>query len=273
MHLCLSELHGLRSDLRMSGPCRSRDEGRSCRTTTSWRCQKRRATSLAGPPVQRAVQVCELLQFFTYFNKPHSQRLWGTWPLLQHVVLTTGEDDIESIVGPFENFISSGTEVFLTSTAPDYRQGLWVMLQHMLDGAFEETAIKDIAKLMDVVLLNCGGRVDDWVAPYLRLALARLGTARSTNFATLLMNVLPSALVYSAPLALQALEAAGVTQRVRALTLTGQRASGDVPPPARVARVDALLMSQSGAACRHSSCGTRCCKSGTSSSGGRTTRS
>jgi importin-7 len=170
------------------------------RTTSSGRC---------------GFQVCELLNFFTHFNKPISPRLWGMWPILQHIAITPGQDDYESMVGPFDNFVCHGTDVFISSESPNYRTGLWLMLEHCLKSDLDDFDVKPIAKLMDVVLLNCKGRVDEWVWPYLELALSRLVRVKGPSFATLLMNVVPAALVYDAQLTLSALEAHGKTQQVQ----------------------------------------------------------
>lgn len=161
-------------------------------------------------------QICEILSYFTYFTTPISARVWGMWPVLQHVLLHWGEDFVEHIIVPLENYISRDPTTFLTSESPNYRQGVWDMLEHCLTGDHDDMDVKFIAKLMDVVLLNCTGRVDEWVWPYLELATAKLATVKNPSFATLLMNVLPAALVYNTQLALQALEAHGKTQQVRA---------------------------------------------------------
>jgi importin-7 len=163
------------------------------------------------------VQICDILSFFTYFSTPISPRVWAMWPVLEHVLMEWGEDFVESLILPLENFISRDTATFISSQTPDYRRSLWMMLEHCLRGNFEEMDVKWIAKLMDVVLLNCTGHVDEWVWPYLEIATERLASAKNHGCATLLMNVLPAALIYNSTLALQALETHGKTREVRGL--------------------------------------------------------
>jgi hypothetical protein len=53
------------------------------------------------------------------------------------------------------------------------------MAKHSLLGDFTEQDTVSAAKLLEVVLQNCRGRVDQWVAPYLQLCTTRLATATS----------------------------------------------------------------------------------------------
>lgn len=77
-----------------------------------------------------------------------------------------------------------------------------------------EKELKPITKLLDIVLLNCRGRVDEWVWPYIEICMNRITTAKDPGFGTLLMNVVAAALLYNAELTLQALEANGRTTQV-----------------------------------------------------------
>jgi importin-7 len=139
------------------------------------------------------------------------------------MVMDWGEDYLETAVGPLENFITFGSDTFVSSEAPNYRQSLWAMLQHHFNDAdAEQTEVKFLAKLMDVALLNCRGRMDEWLWPYLQLSLQRLQAATNAGFATLLMNVLPSALLYNAQATLAVLEAHDKTRPVRSQAHTCQ---------------------------------------------------
>ena len=42
------------------------------------------------------------------------------------------------------------------------------------DPNFEDGDIEPAPKLIEAVLQNCKGRVDEWVEPYLRIAIDRL---------------------------------------------------------------------------------------------------
>jgi hypothetical protein len=77
-----------------------------------------------------------------------------------------------------------------------------------------EKEFKPITKLLDIVLLNCPGRVDEWVWPYIEICMSRITTSKDRGFSTLLMNVVAAALVYNSELTLKALEMNGKTTEV-----------------------------------------------------------
>lgn len=66
-------------------------------------------------------------------------------------------------------------------------------------------------KLFESVLQNCRGHVDNWVEPYVKLALTRYKTATNNYLKTLLISVVANALYYNPVLCLQALERLGAT--------------------------------------------------------------
>lgn len=169
-----------------------------------------------------SMQVCEILGYFTYFANPLSQRLWAFWPVLEHSLCNTawGIEYTENIIVPLDNFICRGTDLFCTSTAPNYRDSVFRMVKHCFDMnnvefCDNERELKPITKLLDIVLLNCGGRMDEWVWPYIEVCMNRITAAKDHGFGTLLMNVVAAALVYNAEITLKALEANGRTMQVR----------------------------------------------------------
>lgn len=128
------------------------------------------------PPPCR-LQVLEMLSYLTYYGPSISERLWGLWPQIEAAVNEWAVDYWENILVPLDNFISRDTERFLTCTAPDYKASLFGMVRGALQGDYGERDVVPAAKLLEVVLQNCRGRVDAWVGPYLQLALGRLNTA------------------------------------------------------------------------------------------------
>lgn len=162
------------------------------------------------------MQVCEILGFFTYFSTPISARLWAFWPVLENAIINTnwGTDYCEQIVVPLDNFISRGKAVFLTSNTPDYKDSVFRMVQSCFSRDLHEDEVRMITKLLDVTLLNCRGHMDEWLWPVCELCINKVHTVMNTGFATLLMNVIASALFYNVDLTLQGLEAHGRTAEV-----------------------------------------------------------
>lgn len=136
--------------------------------------------------------------------------------MLENSITNTswGADYTENVVVPLDNFISRATDVFCTSTAPNYRESVFRIVKHCFHHDSMEEEISRITKVLDIVLLNCRGRVDEWVWPYIELCMEKIKTVMNAGFATLLMNVVAAALVYNVNLTLQALEAHGRTTEV-----------------------------------------------------------
>ncbi|KAG2439798.1 hypothetical protein HYH02_010433 [Chlamydomonas schloesseri] len=157
-------------------------------------------------------EVLEMLSYLTYYGPSISERLWGLWPQIEAAVNEWAVDYWENILVPLDNFISRDTERFLTCAQPDYRASLFGMVRGALTGeGYGERDVVPAAKLLEVVLQNCRGRVDEWVGPYLQLALGKLNTATNRTLKDTLVLVVANALYYNAPLALSALAALGVT--------------------------------------------------------------
>ena len=57
------------------------------------------------------------------------------------------------------------------------------------DPNFEDGDIEPAPKLIEAVLQNCKGRVDEWVEPYLRIAIDRLRRTEKNYLKDLLIEV------------------------------------------------------------------------------------
>ena len=161
-----------------------------------------------------------MLTFFTYFVQPISARTWAFWPRLHSIMKEWGIDYVENIIVPLDNMICKGTETFCTSTQPNYRESVFDMVQYCFKGDFNEMEVAPVTKLLEIVLLNCKGRVDEWVWPFMELAMGKLESVKEPGFTTLLMNIIPAALYYNSQLTLQLLEQHGRTEAVRSRTIS-----------------------------------------------------
>ncbi len=65
-------------------------------------------------------------------------------------------------------------------------------------------------QLISIILQNCTGRVDPYLAPYLQLTLTRLQTAQDVFFKDQLVCVVANALYYNAPATMGELQRMGV---------------------------------------------------------------
>ncbi|CAI5517143.1 unnamed protein product, partial [Closterium sp. Naga37s-1] len=166
-------------------------------------------------------EVLEIATYMTYYSPSISPALWSIWPLILSSLNEFAIDFFEYALDPLDNFISRGTEHFLTCPDPNYPDSLWKLLSKLLsDDDISDRDVVPAPKLMEVVLLNCRGRVDAWLPLYLQLALTRLNKASLRHLKDLLMQVVSNSLYYNAQLTLQALEGMGATAGVFQTWLT-----------------------------------------------------
>ncbi|GFR51383.1 hypothetical protein Agub_g13813, partial [Astrephomene gubernaculifera] len=155
-------------------------------------------------------EVLEMLSYLTYYGTGISERLWALWPQIEAAVNEWAVDYWENILVPLDNYISKDTERFLSCAAPDYRTSLFGMVRGALTGeGYGERDVVPAAKLLEVVLQNCRGRVDAWVGPYLQLAVGKLQSATNRTLKDTLVLVVANALYYNATLALGVLAQMG----------------------------------------------------------------
>lgn len=160
-------------------------------------------------------EVLEIASYITFYGPGISPQMWSIWPLIMTAVDEFAIDYFDGILGPLDNLISRSTEHFLTCPDPNYPQSLFNMLSKVLndEGQSDEDVVA-APKLMEVVLQNCRGRVDQWVEPYLMLALQRLRRAKNNHLKDLLIQVVANALYYNPLLTLSVLQKMGVVGEV-----------------------------------------------------------
>lgn len=61
--------------------------------------------------------------------------------------------------------------------------------QLLADEKLEDSDIESAPKLIEAVLQNCRGRVDQWLEPYLRISVERLRKTKKNYLKDLLVNV------------------------------------------------------------------------------------
>lgn len=163
--------------------------------------------SLFGVVLPSGAQILEIVSYFTYYGEHISEQMWQLWPAMVHALKDWAVDYFENFLVPMDNFISRGTERFLTSTEPNYVEDTFRLCHHILsDENLPDMDCKCAVQLMECVLVNCRGRVDQWVEPFLRAAGVRLVKADTELFLRdLLVGTYANALYYNPQLALAAL--------------------------------------------------------------------
>ena len=106
-------------------------------------------------------EVLEIQSYMTYYSPAVSPAMWELWPVL--IASLEGEYGVqyfENILVPMDNYISRGTETFLAH--PNCKNDvLRVASGVLLNNQIPEPEVLPAPKLLECVLQNCKGRVDD----------------------------------------------------------------------------------------------------------------
>jgi len=165
-------------------------------------------------------ETLDLMTYLSYYSPEVSPRMWGLWPALLNVLNKFGVMYFENVLAVADNLISRSTAQFLAN--PTYKQSVvevcrWALTQGGGEGEYTEyDSLKNAPKMLEVVLMNCRGQVDDQLPAYLAMVTEKLfgGEAMPDYFEDALALVVFQAFIYNAPLTLQVLGQAGALERV-----------------------------------------------------------
>ncbi|KAL0772447.1 hypothetical protein Bca101_037598 [Brassica carinata] len=155
-------------------------------------------------------EVLEIVSYITTFSPTISLDMWSLWPLIMEALVDWAIDFFPNILVPLHNYISRGTEHYLTCKQPDYQQSLWSVISSLMANKnIDDSDLEPAPKLLGIVLQTCKGHVDQCMEPYLRITLDRLRGAEKSSFKCLLIEVVANAFYYNAPLTLGILQRLG----------------------------------------------------------------
>ena len=145
-------------------------------------------------------ELLEIVGYITYYSPQISQEMWQVWPKML-AVLDNGWalQYFEHVLIPMDNFISRNTDIFVSSAQA--KEDTYKLCKKVLTP--EEVMEEDMMtapKLMECVLTNCKGRVDDLLPLYLQLSVQSLieFQPESRFLQDLLMGVVINGLIYDA---------------------------------------------------------------------------
>lgn len=165
-------------------------------------------------------EILEIVSYMTYFSPTISLEMWSLWPLIVSAAEEWAIDFFENILTPLDNYVSRSTEHFLTCKSPDYQTSLFKMISSLLsEQNLEDSDVEPCPKLIEVVLQNCKGRIDEWIEPYVRITIDRLRRTQKSYLKDLLVAVVANALYYNAVLTLNVLQKLGATAEIFQLWL------------------------------------------------------
>eukprot|EP00026_Physarum_polycephalum_P001519 Phypoly_transcript_01521.p1 GENE.Phypoly_transcript_01521~~Phypoly_transcript_01521.p1 ORF type:complete len:1104 (+),score=247.66 Phypoly_transcript_01521:276-3314(+) len=156
-------------------------------------------------------ELLRTLTFCTFYGDVAP--MWPLFPLICNAHELWASDYIADMIPPIDNYISRGTETFLSGPYPDMVMAMYKKAVGNNDTNEEEAG--QATELVESMLHNCKGRVDRFLPEMISLAVQRLNTEiESDEFKVLLIEVVANALYYNPVLALQILESQGTTQAV-----------------------------------------------------------
>ncbi|GFH24941.1 importin N-terminal domain-containing protein, partial [Haematococcus lacustris] len=153
--------------------------------------------------------VLEMLAYLTFFGPGITPKLWSTWPLMHAMLMDWAIDSWDSFLIPLDNMITRDTHTFLHSKDPNYLESVFQLASHSLSGDYSDKEVVPAAKLLQLVLQTCRGSIDNWVGPYIGLALQRLPRTEHNSLKDSLVQVVAAALYYNPLLTLRVLVESG----------------------------------------------------------------
>ncbi|CAM9500194.1 unnamed protein product [Chrysoparadoxa australica] len=121
----------------------------------------------------------EVVSYLTYYSPSISPALWSLFPLMYSAFEEYAFDYISNMSVPIaDNYISRGTDYFLTGHGPDGRSYLELVLtiskKVLEDDRQNEKEARIAIQLLMSVVQNCTGRVDHAISPILGMLIHRL---------------------------------------------------------------------------------------------------
>jgi len=164
----------------------------------------------------------DVLSYLTYYGEGISPNLWSIFPAIIQAFHGWAYDFISNMAIALDNYISRGTEVFL-SGSHDGVSFITMIIELVAKvlAAEERSAEKEMRKasyLFMSIFHNCQGRVDQFVPTMLDILVLRVARPEQQDQSyVILLEVIASAFFYNATLTLQFCEAKGVTESLFSL--------------------------------------------------------
>lgn len=134
-----------------------------------------------------------------------SPEMWEALPLIKGVFDDDGFDYFAEMMPVLHNFVTVDTASLLTN--PQNVEIIFDMCNRTLKGDAGEDAESHAAKLLEVIILQCRGKIDECIPPFVHAALSRLTKeVKTSELRTMCLQVVVAAIWYNAPLLFQTLE-------------------------------------------------------------------
>ncbi|KAK5575761.1 hypothetical protein RB653_006895 [Dictyostelium firmibasis] len=169
-------------------------------------------------------EALRILTFITYYPKSISPSLWSLFPQIMGLFDECACDFASSYVNPLDNYISYGTEHFIST--PQYIEMVFNMYKKMVgDISQQPVDAGDTCKIMESLIQRAKGRIDNIIAPVMEIACARLlnndkNNQKSKEFVVYLLEIIANCIYYNPSIAIQYLESNNLIEPIFGLWFT-----------------------------------------------------
>ncbi|CAG8478067.1 8378_t:CDS:10, partial [Cetraspora pellucida] len=162
--------------------------------------------------------IFDIIDSCTYSTKQISPTMWGIFDLIYKTFkgndTISGIDYIEEMLPSLDNYISYGTDVFVQNA--DLHTRIYDIIETVMNSdRINESERVCACKLIESVLLNCRGCMDQYIGPFLGLTFRFLSDPPSITtlpFKIYCIEVVINCLYYNPAMTLHILEERGLTQ-------------------------------------------------------------
>ncbi|KAH0535773.1 importin-7 [Cotesia glomerata] len=134
-----------------------------------------------------------------------SEDMWKVLELMYQLFQKDGFDYFTDMMPALHNYITVDTPAFLSNE--NHILAMFNMCKAILTGDAGEDPECHAAKLLEVIILQCKGRIDHCITPLVQLVLERLTReVKTSELRTMCLQVVIAALYYNPALCLQAMD-------------------------------------------------------------------
>lgn len=159
----------------------------------------------------------KILSFLTYFPGSVTPNLWKFYVPCLQIFNSWGSDFVAEIVPLLDNYIANGTDTFVDPNNP-YLDLTMRMIEKCFRGRGEfsgrDPECGEAAKLAEVILQTCRGRIDKYIPGLMNMTFLRLKTCKNRGVVVLLITLLGNIFFYNPLLAIQVCEKKKITATV-----------------------------------------------------------
>lgn len=138
-------------------------------------------------------------------SKSISPDMWKLLEIIYQLFQKDGIDYFVDMMPALHNYITVDTPAFLSNQ--NHVLAMFNMCKTILTGNTTEEAECSAAKLLEVIILQCKGHIDECIPSFVELALTRLTReVKTSELRTMCLQVVIAALYYNPQLLLQILE-------------------------------------------------------------------